>query len=144
MIRNGRRRRSTNEEIKTYYVIFPSALFRKSLLYKTDSSLMWVRKSSAKGTLVFFFWLFLVFLRTTLVWLCSGVLRKCCHFFVYALVFSPTLTTKRKSIAVGKEMTYSATLLPALALSKHKVSNSSANNALCEICSLKSIVGRNQ
>jgi len=55
MIRNGRRRRSTNEEIKTYYVIFPSALFRKSLLYKTDSSLMWVRKSSAKGTLVFFF-----------------------------------------------------------------------------------------
>ena len=25
-------------------------------------------------------WLFLVFLHTTLVWLCSGVLTNCCHY----------------------------------------------------------------
>lgn len=55
MIKNGRGRRSTSEEIKTlYYVIFTSVLFRKSLLYKTDSSLAWVLKASAKGTLVFY------------------------------------------------------------------------------------------
>jgi hypothetical protein len=52
------------------------------------------------------------------------------------MVFSPALIIKRKSITVGKEMTYFATLLIALALSKHKESNSSANNTPCEICSL--------
>jgi len=57
------------------------------------------------------------------------------------MVFSPALIIKRKSITVGKEMTYFATLLTELTLSKHKESNSSANNTLCEICSLKSIVG---